>query len=426
MRENIDELLQFLDYYHFLACCDFFSCDMQEKIDNLAEDIKTLRDLHEINGDFSTFDFKRLKSDLNSLFNQNVFSPPSEFLQNPEEALENTLDIVDMITYQISKDPSFTVGVDGEIIEQKKPKNLVSQKKENISTRMLDTAAITLFVVSERFNYLFKGIPATKKEYFHLLDKYDKIMRKLNSKIKFLDSSIDVLESQIQLLRTERFNILRDEYVEDIYGERLAQLHAEAMGANADKSSFEQRRMQREAELEPSINQAFFNWQSERQFYINQYNSLYNAYVYQSQSMQDQQFLESKKRLDEMLRYINENYSDANIAYTRIRESVLAQDVSYQQIIKADREAERRCYESNSRLGIMINDKEKVIEDIRHDLEEEYSKKIDDASRALEPKKKLRTKLQAKLDKTTQKKERLIGNHQREFDWENYHGRQKQ
>lgn len=426
MRENIDELLQFLDYYHFLACCDFFSCDMQEKIDNLAEDIKTLRDLHEINGDFSTFDFKRLKSDLNSLFNQNVFSPPSEFLQNPEEALENTLDIVDMITYQISKDPSFTVGVDGEIIEQKKPKNLVSQKKENISTRMLDTAAITLFVVSERFNYIFKGIPATKKEYFHLLDKYDKIMRKLNSKIKFLDSSIDVLESQIQLLRTERFNILRDEYVEDIYGERLAQLHAEAMGANADKSSFEQRRMQREAELEPSINQAFFNWQSERQFYINQYNSLYNAYVYQSQSMQDQQFLESKKRLDEMLRYINENYSDANIAYTRIRESVLAQDVSYQQIIKADREAERRCYESNSRLGVMINDKEKVIEDIRHDLEEEYSKKIDDASRALEPKKKLRTKLQAKLDKTTQKKERLIENHQREFDWENYHGRQKQ
>ena len=258
------------------------------------------------------------------------------------------------------------------------------------------------------------------------MDKYDKLISKLSSKIKFLDSSIDILESRIQLLKTEQLNASRDEYVEEIYDDRLALLKEETDNAALVKNNSEARRMQREAELEPSISQAFFKWQNEKQFYINQYNSLYNAYIYQSQSMQDQQFLESKRRLDEMLRHINENYSDENSSYNRICESILAKDSSYQQITKADKAAERRYYDLNSKYVRMSNNKEQVIDDIRHELEEEYSKQIDKVARSLEPKKKLRVKLQTKLDKTIQKRENLVANYQIEFDRENSHGKQKQ
>lgn len=426
MRENVEELLVILDYYRFLANYDFFTLDMQDKIDLLDKDIKELNLLFRSDGDFSSFNFESLKNTLNALFSPSVFSPPTEFLQNPEDSLFDTLDIVDMISFQVSKDSTFSVSPDGEIEELRKPRHLKKKEKYDLGEKLLDATSIALYLVSERFNYIFKGVPSNTKEYFHLLDKYEKVIKNLSSKVAFLDSAISVLGRQLLLLKTERLNITRDEYVEQIYNERLEKAQNEAANHSDALNSFEQQRVQREAELEPVISQSFFNWQSERQFYIQQYESLYNAYMYQSQTMQDQNFVESRKRLEEMAKYINENYADMNLGYTRIREAVLANDVNYQQITKNLTAARDNFRTSNSKLAQLTVNMSVILERIRQELEEDYSKKIDDVSKQLESKKKLRKKKKDKLDKYQQKKDELIENHQKRFDIDRYYKRQKQ
>ncbi|MBO5376162.1 MAG: hypothetical protein J6A52_04855 [Bacilli bacterium] len=426
MIEEIEDLLEILDYYIYLAHCDFFSFDMKDQIEILEKDIANLREFVSNPNNISSFNFNNLKKNLNELFSPDTFSPPKEFLKNPQETLSDTLDIVDMITFHIAKDPSFSINPLGEIKEIRGPKHAKKEEKNKLGSKITDMALVTLFLASERFNYIFKGVPSNAKEYFHLLDKYDRGIQKLTAQIDFYDSSIAVLERQLLLLKTERLNITRDEYVEDIYYERHDRAQIEADRDKDALDSFDEQRIRREAELSPLIYQEFANWQNERQFYIQQYESLYNAYMYQSQTMQNQQFLESRKRLDNMARYINENYSDINRGYAIVRDKVLSSDARYQQITRNVATAKDKFQTSNSKVAQLEVNMPVILESIRKDIEEDYSKKIDDTTAALDRKKKIRRKKQDKLDALHQKREELVENHQREFDVDNYFKRQRQ
>lgn len=127
-----------------------------------------------------------------------------------------------------------------------------------------------------------------------------------------------------------------------------------------------------------------------------------------------------------MARYINENYSDINRGYAIVRDKVLSSDARYQQITRNVATAKDKFQTSNSKVAQLEVNMPVILESIRKDLEEDYSKKIDDTTAALDRKKKIRRKKQDKLDALHQKREELVENHQREFDVDNYFKRQRQ
>lgn len=97
MRHYVDELLDCLALYQSLLRQGCVGQEYLEEITRLNNEIEELQNAVKNGGDYSSFNYKALKRDLARLFHPDIFKPPVDLLDNPDELLGRTFGVMKQI-----------------------------------------------------------------------------------------------------------------------------------------------------------------------------------------------------------------------------------------------------------------------------------------------------------------------------------------
>ena len=251
-----------------------------KKLQEFTQSFEKLKEIVQNNKSLNSFDFVKFHDQILNLFNNGNFSSKTDTIIDIDEALGHTLSIVTMIQFLLEKNDALHISPYGEFTESSNRIIPTEQEKTTIGQKMAVGAGVTLFLVSERFNYFFKGVPTNRDEYFHLLERYDKAIKRLNIKINLLNESIPMLEQEFLALKSEKLNLRRTGYLERLYNGRedTKAMSAEVEKWQTYKDFLETEKQKQESEImktkKVDVDNEFERWRCEKERYVQEYNSL--------------------------------------------------------------------------------------------------------------------------------------------------------
>jgi len=111
----VNELMDYLQLYRQIIISGGVSSNLQ-KIGMLEEEINSFMEMANQGVDLSSFDFKKLRKDLATVFHPDVFVDSNKFIEDPDQLMGQTFGALNTILdYQKQRIPfSFQVAPDGE------------------------------------------------------------------------------------------------------------------------------------------------------------------------------------------------------------------------------------------------------------------------------------------------------------------------
>lgn len=454
MRNYVEKLLDCLSLYQSLVRQGCLGEEHTEEIKKLNAEIEELQNMVRSGGDYTTFDFKTLKKDLARLFHPDIFKPPVDLLENPDELLGTTFGVMKQIddfkkskgdssfAYNTATESAYRNATDEQYQRRRRASYTESSRTSNTSYQNTNRNAqnssynnnssqeteefyeewegftpyegeetnpfsITQFV-TDRFNAIFRGIPSTSDDYEKLLARYEKTEEDLLSQIRILEKCMHSSKNEAVGLRNERSKAVSDVVVDGWYEQKLNELWSIKQRALRFYEHIKGQQARRDQELHPTMSQLYENWLQEAQNYAAAYDNLLKKYQMHRHNLADVDYQQMEERINKMYETLLEYYTDRDKAYNDIRADVLRNDPVMQRLTEKAREAREAHNAARDEFENFRRNPELHKRNRRKQTERHYETEIEFADSDYDQKKRKKDKIEKKLAKIQEKRKKLV------------------
>lgn len=471
MKYYVDQLLDCLDLYQSLIRQGVFEAGFTKYVDKLNEEIDLLRSISRApEKQLLEYDYHSLKRNLARLFHDDCFHGNSALLENNDMLFAKAMGILDDIKiykeknnnrsfnnnpYEYSYDTTYENNPHGYNYDTQSNNSTYygEEKNENtkgygegrrrrsyytqhqtdpvneefdydnsdddIEYRREDYEVNTWYTykvwVTEKFNFIFKGIPNTYEEYETLLNRYQKKCDKCIENIILLGELIEQLTKEANFLNIERFNAISDERIEALYQRKREKLYKISLKASSELNVLYNKLCNREAMLKPKIDKEFATWLQEKDKQTTKYNELLSFYNYQRANFANTDFKKLERQINDLHNFITENYLDPRAAYIEITNDILDEDDMYQDIKEKYEEISLAFDEADLNYKNYCSTPEIHKRHIKEPIEKDYEQKLKQLRNLILNKKRRKEYFEKVLENTQKKQEHLVSTYGNEF-----------
>lgn len=360
MEHSINKLLNILIIYQSLIRQNLIDSNYLKKGSKLNDEIDKLKNTYSSHGDLYSFDYKSLSRDIAAIFHPDIFKPLTGIIDNPDAMLAETFGILDDISKLIKERESkhnstpftYNYGTDTYSYSNNYNKNENNKKEEDnkkyqnnnsnynydfdsdesyeeVNDQGIYGTYTIMDFVRERFNAIFKGIPANSNDYFKIKSRMEKLISSLKNQLDIVNKGILVLSKEIDNNKINWKKETSDSEIEGIYQKNLSYLYRQMKELEAKYNESKKELVASESLFEQTINQQFILWQNEANDYINKFNRC--MYIYNTKKERDPNadLKKVEKQIREMNSVIIKKYSNSVTAYEDLKKLILNSNESY-------------------------------------------------------------------------------------------------
>lgn len=404
IRGCVDELLDFLKLYQEVIEQGLVDVNYASYANKLMEDIKVLEQSSKNDEALLQYDFKKLKREISAVFHPDRFTSQLDNIEDFGVFFGKTMGIMQDIETLAKGGSSYSFKYNSTTDNSHRRENdSYDEQKEDEE----EDFTIGQFL-KDRFNAIFRGIPANEKDYSRIIERMEKTISNFRVRLQAIEKREKLLKKRKRVNRMRKEEAVSDTAIEEWYYQTLANLQYEYQKDLISQEKATKDCNTRYEQLLPQIHSRLDYWRIDADNYTARFRSLVRDYQYRMVNFIPTDFEKMNEKIVKMYDYIKANYSDQRKAFNGIEKSVLESDARFQSLCSTLRKANLTVEKSEKMFSDFKNRKveyqESQRKSINRDFDTEYER-IDGNLRIAEIQ---RVRIDKKRKKMEEKKERFI------------------